>query len=85
MSIITWIVLGLIAGFIASKFVNKTGAGVGKDVLLGACGALIGGGLFNALGFVGVTGLTLRSIFVSVAGAATLLIAYHALQDSRAS
>jgi len=85
MSIITWVILGLIAGFITSKLVNKTGGGIAKDLLLGICGAVAGGGIFNALGATGVTGLNLRSVFVSVAGATLFLIGYHALQDSRAT
>ena len=55
MPIISWIVLGLIAGFIASKIVNKTGEGLFRDVGLGIVGAVVGGWLVNTLGMAGVT------------------------------
>ncbi len=80
MSIITWIVLGLIAGFIASKLVNKTGEGVFLDIALGIVGAVVGGWLFNILGMAGVTGLNLWSVLVSVGGAVLFLVVYHALK-----
>jgi uncharacterized membrane protein YeaQ/YmgE (transglycosylase-associated protein family) len=47
MSILAWMVLGLIAGFVASKIVNKTGEGVVMDIVLGVVGAVAGGWLFN--------------------------------------
>ena len=56
MSILAWIVLGLIAGFIASKIVNKTGEGVLLDIVLGIVGAVVGRFIFNAMGSSGVTG-----------------------------
>jgi uncharacterized membrane protein YeaQ/YmgE (transglycosylase-associated protein family) len=56
MSIIAWIVLGLIAGFIGSKLVNKTGEGFFLDIALGIVGAVIGGWLFNLFGMQGSPG-----------------------------
>ena len=56
MSILAWIVLGLIAGFIGSKLVNKTGEGVILDIVLGVVGAVVGGWLFSMFGAHGVTG-----------------------------
>jgi uncharacterized membrane protein YeaQ/YmgE (transglycosylase-associated protein family) len=79
MSFIAWIVLGLIAGFIASKLVNKTGEGMLMDIVLGIVGAVVGGWLFNAFGMAGVSGLNLYSLLVAVIGAAVFLIVYHAL------
>ena len=79
MSFIAWIVLGLIAGFIASKLVNKTGEGMLMDIVLGVVGAVVGGWLFNAFGMAGVSGLNLYSLLVAVVGAALFLIVYHAL------
>lgn len=79
MSIIAWIILGLIAGFIASKIVNKRGEGLIRDILLGVVGAVVGGWLFHAFGAAGVTGLNLYSLLVAVAGAIVLLVIYHAL------
>jgi uncharacterized membrane protein YeaQ/YmgE (transglycosylase-associated protein family) len=79
MSFIAWIVLGLIAGFIASKLVNKTGEGMLMDIVLGIVGAVVGGWLFRTFGMPGVTGLNVYSIVVAVAGAAVFLVVYHAL------
>src|SRR3954454_6361594 len=72
MSIIGWIVLGLIAGFIASKVVNKQGEGLLLDIVLGIVGAVVGGFLFNQLGAAGVTGFNIYSMFV--AGGGRLLV-----------
>jgi uncharacterized membrane protein YeaQ/YmgE (transglycosylase-associated protein family) len=80
MSILAWIILGLLAGFIGSKLVNKTGEGVVLDVVLGIVGAIVGGFLFNRFGASGVTGLNIYSLFVAVVGAVLLLVAYHALR-----
>jgi uncharacterized membrane protein YeaQ/YmgE (transglycosylase-associated protein family) len=80
MSFLAWIVLGLLAGFIASKIVNKTGEGVVLDIVLGIVGALAGGWLFNTFGAAGVTGLNLYSLLVAVIGAVVLLVAYHAIR-----
>jgi uncharacterized membrane protein YeaQ/YmgE (transglycosylase-associated protein family) len=82
MSFVAWIVLGLIAGFIASKIVNKTGEGWLLDIVLGIVGAVAGGWLFSSFGMPGATGLNLYSLFVAVAGAAVLLVAYHAFFPS---
>ena len=80
MSIIAWIVLGLIAGFIASKIVNKAGEGFFLDIVLGIIGAVVGGWLFQLFGASGVTGLNLYSLLVAVSGAVIILLAYHALR-----
>jgi uncharacterized membrane protein YeaQ/YmgE (transglycosylase-associated protein family) len=79
MSIIAWIILGLIAGFVASKIVNRTGEGVILDVLLGIGGAIVGGWLFHMFGMSGVTGLNVYSMVVATVGAAVFLVAYHTL------
>jgi uncharacterized membrane protein YeaQ/YmgE (transglycosylase-associated protein family) len=79
MSILAWLVLGLISGFVASKIVNRSGEGVFLDIVLGVIGALVGGWLFNFLGHSGVTGLNLYSMFVAVVGAVVVLVLYHAL------
>jgi uncharacterized membrane protein YeaQ/YmgE (transglycosylase-associated protein family) len=84
MSFLAWIVLGLIAGFIASKIVNKSGEGVVMDIILGVVGAVVGGWLFNTFGHVGVTGVNLYSILVAVIGAIVVLVIYHALVGARA-
>jgi uncharacterized membrane protein YeaQ/YmgE (transglycosylase-associated protein family) len=78
MSILAWIVLGLLAGFIGSKLVNKSGEGVVLDIVLGVVGAVVGGYLFNMMGAAGVTGVNIYSLFVAVVGAVIVLVAYHA-------
>jgi uncharacterized membrane protein YeaQ/YmgE (transglycosylase-associated protein family) len=80
MSILAWIVLGLISGFIASKIVNKTGEGVLLDIILGIVGAVVGGWLFNFFGHSGVTGLNIYSLLVAVLGAIIVLVIYHAIR-----
>ena len=50
MSIIGWLILGLIAGFIGSKIVNKSGEGLLLDIILGIVGAMVGGYLFTLVG-----------------------------------
>jgi uncharacterized membrane protein YeaQ/YmgE (transglycosylase-associated protein family) len=77
MSIIGWIVLGLIAGFIASKIVNREGSGIILDIVLGVVGALVGGWLFELVGKAGVTGFNLYSMLVAIVGAVVLLVIYH--------
>ena len=79
MGIIAWLVMGLIAGFIASKLVNKQGEGMAMDIVLGIVGAVVGGFIANALGFTGITGFDLYSILVSVVGAVIVLVVYHAV------
>jgi len=80
MSLLAWIVLGLIAGFIGSKIVNKSGEGILLDIVLGIVGAVAGGWLFNSFGAAGVTGLNLYSILVAVVGAVVVLLVYHAVR-----
>ena len=84
MSIIGWIVLGLIAGFIASKVVNKTGEGLVLDIVLGIVGAVVGGWLFAAFGAAGVTGFNLYSMLVASIGAIVVLVVYHLVTGQRA-
>jgi uncharacterized membrane protein YeaQ/YmgE (transglycosylase-associated protein family) len=80
MSYLAWIVLGLIAGFIGSKIVNKTGVGLLLDIILGIVGAFAGGWLFTMFGASGVTGLNLYSLAVAVVGAIVVLVVYHAIR-----
>ena len=79
MSFLAWIVLGLLAGFIASKLVNKTGEGMLMDIVLGVVGAVVGGWLFHTFGMAGVSGVNLYSLVVAVIGAVVFLVVYHAL------
>ena len=82
MSLIAWVILGLVAGFIASKLVNHQGQGAVMDIVLGVVGAVIGGWLFTTFGMAGVTGFNLYSLLVATVGAAVLLIGYHAITRS---
>jgi uncharacterized membrane protein YeaQ/YmgE (transglycosylase-associated protein family) len=84
MSILAWIILGLVAGFIGSKLVNKSGEGIILDIVLGIVGAVVGGYVFNAFGAAGVTGLNIYSLIVAVVGAVILLVVYHAIVGRRA-
>ena len=83
MGFISWIIVGLIAGFIGSKIVNRSGEGFVRDILLGIIGAIVGGFIFQSLGHSGVNGFNLYSIFVAVIGAIIVLVLYHAVAGQR--
>jgi uncharacterized membrane protein YeaQ/YmgE (transglycosylase-associated protein family) len=80
MSLLTWVVLGLVAGFLGSKLINKSGEGFILDIVLGIVGAIVGGFLFNMFGARGVTGLNLYSLFVAVIGSVVFLVVYHTIR-----
>jgi uncharacterized membrane protein YeaQ/YmgE (transglycosylase-associated protein family) len=84
MSVIGWIILGLIAGFIASKIVNRSGEGIFIDIILGIVGGVVGGWLFSFFGAEGVTGFNIYSMIVAVIGAIVVLVVYHAISGRRA-
>jgi uncharacterized membrane protein YeaQ/YmgE (transglycosylase-associated protein family) len=84
MSIIGWLILGLIAGFVASRIVNAQGQGVVLDMVLGIIGALVGGFIFDAAGKVGVTGFNAWSLLVAIIGSIIVLVIYHAFTGRRA-
>jgi uncharacterized membrane protein YeaQ/YmgE (transglycosylase-associated protein family) len=77
---VAWIVLGLIAGFIGSKIVNKTGEGLIMDIILGIVGAVVGGWLAGFFGLAGVSGLNIYSIAIAVGGAIVVLLVYHGIR-----
>jgi len=83
MGILSWLILGLIAGFIASKVVNKTGSGLVMDIVLGVIGAFVGGWVFSYFGHTGVTGLNIPSLVVATIGAIVVMLAYHFLVRQR--
>ena len=83
MSILGWIILGLLAGFIASKIVDKSGEGMLLDMALGIFGAIVGGILFSFFGAPGVSGLNIYSLIVAVVGAVVVLMLYHTLTGRR--
>ena len=80
MSLFAWLLLGLLAGFIASHLVNHRGEGMVLDILLGIVGAIIGGWLAYVFGFAGVTRLNLYSVIVATGGSVVFLFAYHAIR-----
>jgi uncharacterized membrane protein YeaQ/YmgE (transglycosylase-associated protein family) len=80
---LSWILVGLIAGYIGSRVVNRGGEGFLRDVILGIIGALVGGEIFMRLGYAGVTGFNLWSILVAVVGAVIVLVIYHAIMGDR--
>ena len=81
MSIIGWMFVGVIAGFIASRVVHKEGRGIIPDILLGIAGALLGGLLFKELAAETVMRLSFYSVVVAVVGAILVLFVYHAVFD----
>lgn len=83
MSILGWIILGLISGFIASKIVNNSGQGIILDIVLGIIGAVVGGWIFAQFGYGGVDGFNIWSMFVSVVGAIVVLWLYHLITGQR--
>ena len=83
MGIVAWIFVGLIAGFLASKVVNRSGEGLLRDILLGVVGAIVGGWIFNAMGEPGVYGVNLYSILVAFVGGVVVLIIFHAVFGRR--
>ncbi len=85
MGAVSWIIVGLIAGFVGNKIVNKSGEGFLRDTLLGILGALVGGFIFQRLGYAGVSGVNLYSILVAVVGAVIVLIVYHAVRNQSRS
>lgn len=83
MSVISWIILGLIAGFIGSKIVNKSGQNIIIDIALGIVGAVVGGVIFNFFNASGITGLNIYSLIVAVIGSVVVLWIYHRMNGRR--
>jgi len=83
MGVVSWIILGLIAGFIGSKIVNRQGQGFWLDIALGIVGALVGGFVFDLFGASGVTGLNIYSMIVAIVGSIAVLLIYNAVTGRR--
>jgi len=80
MTVLCWVMLGLIAGYVASKLINGRGEGVPLDIVLGIVGAMVGGWLFHVIGRAGVTGFNIWSLFIAVVGAIVVLVVWHAIR-----
>lgn len=75
MGIISWIIIGAIAGWLGSIITgNNAKMGAGKNILVGIIGAFIGGFIMNFIGGVGITGFNIWSLFVSIVGSVILLL-----------
>jgi uncharacterized membrane protein YeaQ/YmgE (transglycosylase-associated protein family) len=83
MTLVGWIVFGLLTGFVASRVVHQRGQGCILNVVLGIIGAFIGGFIFTTIGGQGITGFNVYSMFVAVVGAIVALVVYHALTGRR--
>lgn len=86
MGLLTWILIGLVAGFIA-EFVLGGGSGIGlrglvMTTLLGVAGAIVGGFVSVALGYGDVTGFNVRSLVIAVLGAIAVIIVFRAVTSS---
>lgn len=79
MTILAWIILGLIAGWIASRLVGSGGYGIIGDIVVGMVGAVVGGWLASQFLGMDVTGLNFTSIAISVVGAVIVLVIFRAL------
>ncbi|MGR4064189.1 MAG: GlsB/YeaQ/YmgE family stress response membrane protein [Vulcanimicrobiaceae bacterium] len=84
MSILAWLVVGVVAGFLARFVVPGEGpGGILGDLIVGVVGAVLGGWIFNLFGHMGATGINLYSILVAFVGAVVLLFIVRALSGSR--
>ena len=83
MSLLAWIIVGGLAGWIASLLMNTSAEqGLVSNIIVGVLGALVGGLIFTSLGFGGIAGFSLYSLFVSVIGAVVLIGIYKAVARS---
>lgn len=81
LGILGWIVLGALAGWIASIITGTSSRqGCLMDIVVGIVGALVGGFVFGLLGGTGVTGFNLGSLIVAVIGAVIVLLIYKAIR-----
>jgi uncharacterized membrane protein YeaQ/YmgE (transglycosylase-associated protein family) len=81
-TILAWLALGLLAGFIGNMIAAKRAQSLVADLAFGLIGAATGGLVFKSFGASGVTGLNLHSLFVSVIGAIIIQYLYHAVKGT---
>lgn len=78
MGIISWIILGALAGWIGSMITGDSSRmGAGANIVVGIIGAFLGGFIFSAFGGAGITGFNLWSIVVATIGSVVLLFIIH--------
>jgi uncharacterized membrane protein YeaQ/YmgE (transglycosylase-associated protein family) len=82
MGLLTWIILGLVAGAIASFLVGG-GLGLLETIILGIIGAVVGGFLAQQLGYSDVTGFNITSIIIATIGAIVVILVVRALRGGR--
>jgi uncharacterized membrane protein YeaQ/YmgE (transglycosylase-associated protein family) len=87
MSILAWIVVGLIAGWLAGRVMRGGGYGLLGDIIIGVVGGLLGGWLASSVLHIGaaVSGINVESILVAFVGAIILLVAIRLLSGGRRS
>jgi uncharacterized membrane protein YeaQ/YmgE (transglycosylase-associated protein family) len=81
-SILAWVVVGLVAGVLASLVMGGTGYGIIGDIVIGIVGAFVGGWLFTALGISAPFGGMGGTIFVAFIGAVVLLLILRLIRRS---
>ena len=79
MGVLSWIVLGLIAGWIAGKVTDQPASGCLSRIAVGIVGALVGGALARAAGYEGIDEFELRSILLAAVGAIVFLLLLGAI------
>lgn len=82
MGVISWIIVGLIAGWATGKIMRGSGYGVVMDIVIGIIGGLVGGWVMRSLGFAGQGGM-IYTILVAIAGAVVLTLIYRAIIGGR--
>jgi len=87
MSVLSWIIVGLIAGFLAGQVMRGGGYGLIGDIIVGVLGGLLGGWLGTNLFHIdaGVSGINLESILVAFAGAVLLILILRMIGGRRGS
>ena len=83
MTLLTWLIVGLVAGVLASLVMGGTGYGIIGDIIVGIVGAFLGGWIFSALGVASPLGGLAGTILVAFIGAVVLLFIIHLIRRNR--
>lgn len=84
MGILSWIIVGGIAGWLAGLITKGSGSGLFMNIVIGIVGAFIGGLIMNMIGNIGFTGFNLWSLLVAIVGAVVLLLVVGLFRRGRA-